>query len=260
MALLFIDTSTENCSAVVWSASGTFARQSDLAQSHAKQLLSFIDSLLQEAKIERHALTAIVVTNGPGSFTGIRIGLSSVQGLAFGLACPVITVPSLMCLAASALARSEGKIILPALDARMSELYWAGYQFKANQLIQVAAPQVTAQASFYQTLAEQFDEEPASLIGLGSGWQVMQSTASGREYTSLTVSFSDNAKLFAGDILALFRYLNLLTREGVNLERLDELNHLGLHCYHRPDQIQALYLRNEVAWEKRVRIRQTSLN
>jgi tRNA threonylcarbamoyladenosine biosynthesis protein TsaB len=119
--LLAIDTATEACS-VALSATGDaiLERFQIESRGHSNLILTMAEDVLLEAGVFRHDLDAIAVDNGPGSFTGIRIGLGVAQGLALALDLPLIAVSSLMALAEG----SGANAALAAIDARMGEVYW----------------------------------------------------------------------------------------------------------------------------------------
>jgi tRNA threonylcarbamoyladenosine biosynthesis protein TsaB len=103
--------------------------------THSERLLPAISWLLQEAGIDFPELSGIAVTVGPGSFTGLRIGLASAKGLALASSLPLVGVPTL-----EAMARNLPFCrypICPLLNARKGEVYWALYQFEGEELIQV---------------------------------------------------------------------------------------------------------------------------
>lgn len=140
MILLAIDTATECCSAALWIDGKLTHRSTIQPRLHAELILPFVDVLLTDANISKSELQGIVVGQGPGAFTGVRIGVAVAQGLALALDIPVVPVSNLQTLAFSAykkLNTNEKKIILVATDARMNEVYWAKYlcQYKNIQLL-----------------------------------------------------------------------------------------------------------------------------
>ena len=126
MKLLAIETSTEACSAAI-SINDACAYRYELApRKHSKLILPMIDSLLSEADIKINALDCICFSHGPGAFTGVRIGISVAQGLAYPHDIPVIGVSSLKTLAQQF--SKENDHIATAIDARMNEIYWGLYK------------------------------------------------------------------------------------------------------------------------------------
>lgn len=130
--ILNIETSAERCSValsnegqVVWHA------EEETPMKHAERLAPYVSRALDDATRREMRLDAVAVSIGPGSYTGLRIGLSLTKGLCYGLDIPLITVPTLELLAVSAMFRNmdaEGdEIYVPMLDARRMEVYTATY-------------------------------------------------------------------------------------------------------------------------------------
>ncbi len=121
--ILSIETSTPVCSVAVH-ADGDLVSLSELNQTgaHAERLMLLVEEVLEKGKAAFHELDAIAVSEGPGSYTGLRIGVSSAKGLAFGLGKPLIGVNTLQALA-SAVVLEEGELVVPVLDARRMEVY-----------------------------------------------------------------------------------------------------------------------------------------
>jgi len=164
MKLLAIDTATEACSVALAGVGYTILERYVVdPKGHSNLVLAMVDSLLSEAGIARDDLDAIGVDIGPGSFTGVRIGVGIAQGLSFGLKLPLIGVSSLTVLAEGL--ESKANAVLSAIDARMGEVYWGrlirdresreGWAWKSE-------PSVT-RPSLVPRL--EVDE-----IGVGSGW------------------------------------------------------------------------------------------
>jgi tRNA threonylcarbamoyladenosine biosynthesis protein TsaB len=123
--ILNIETSTKNCSVSIAKGGKTIICKeiAEEGYSHAERLHVFIESSLKEAGIVYKDLSAIAVSQGPGSYTGLRIGISAAKGLCFALDIPLIAVDTLKVLASQA-SISEG-LIVPMIDARRMEVYSA---------------------------------------------------------------------------------------------------------------------------------------
>jgi tRNA threonylcarbamoyladenosine biosynthesis protein TsaB len=125
--ILNIETATTQCS-VALAKHGVVMSSKELNEgySHAENLHVFIDEVLKQAGIEPKQLNAVAVGSGPGSYTGLRIGVSAAKGLAFSLQIPLIAVNTLKIMTAS-IQRDEKHLYCPMLDARRMEVYCAIY-------------------------------------------------------------------------------------------------------------------------------------
>lgn len=123
--ILNIETSTTNCSVAI-SVNGervVLKEDNSSSYSHAERLHIYIDEALDSAQISRNELHAVAVSKGPGSYTGLRIGVSAAKGLCYALDIPLISVPTLEALARKV--ELEKGYIVAMLDARRSEVYSA---------------------------------------------------------------------------------------------------------------------------------------
>ncbi|MGN7810607.1 tRNA (adenosine(37)-N6)-threonylcarbamoyltransferase complex dimerization subunit type 1 TsaB [Flavobacterium sp. 22076] len=121
--ILNIETATKNCSVSI-AKNGETILCKEIAEegySHAEKLHVFIEEAIAESGVSIQDLNAVAVSQGPGSYTGLRIGVSAAKGLCYALNIPLIAVDTLQTLASKAKI-SEGKII-PMLDARRMEVY-----------------------------------------------------------------------------------------------------------------------------------------
>ena len=140
MALILnIETATKNCS-VSLSDEGKTIICKELAEqnfSHAEKLHLFIGEVLAENNFKFSDLKAVAVSQGPGSYTGLRIGVSSAKGLCYALNIPLIAIDTLQLLAKQI--QIENGIILPMIDARRMEVFTAFYDKNFNQIRNVQA-------------------------------------------------------------------------------------------------------------------------
>ena len=137
--ILNIETATKNCS-VALAKDGKTIICKEIAQegySHAELLHVFIEEIIQEAGIDFKELNAIAVSKGPGSYTGLRIGVSAAKGLSYALDIPLISVDTLKVLA-SQVNISEG-LIIPMIDARRMEVYSAIFTPNHEKIREVQA-------------------------------------------------------------------------------------------------------------------------
>lgn len=155
MALILnIETATKNCSVSIAENGKTIVLKelNDGNYSHAEKLHEFIRYAVDEAGIELAAINAIAVSQGPGSYTGLRIGISAAKGLCFALNIPLIAVRTLESLALSYSITEGFKI--PLLDARRMEVYSAVFNAK-NETIRAVKAEIIASDSFQEYLADQ---------------------------------------------------------------------------------------------------------
>lgn len=124
MKLLALDTSTELCSVALRLDGDVLVREELAGQRHSELLLPMVHELLAEAGLDLKALDGIAFGEGPGSFTGLRIGCGVAQGLAFGAGLPVAGVCTLLALAEA----SGASRVIACLDARMGEVYHGVYE------------------------------------------------------------------------------------------------------------------------------------
>jgi tRNA threonylcarbamoyladenosine biosynthesis protein TsaB len=163
--LLALETATTACSAALYIDGEIRERHALAARQHAALILPMVDSLLAEAQLPVKRLDAVAFGRGPGSFTGVRIASSVVQGLAYGADLPVIAVSTLAALAQGAMRETGTARVLAALDARMSEVYWGVYQ-------QDSAGRAVLQGAEYACPPERVPAPgPGDWVGAGSGWK-----------------------------------------------------------------------------------------
>ena len=122
--ILSIETSTDVCSVAIHKQGRLVAdRQSLEAYSHAEKLAPMIDEILVDNNIKRGELTAVAVSAGPGSYTGLRIGTSTAKGLCYALEIPLITISTLESMLEGIEHGNENHLLCPMLDARRMEVY-----------------------------------------------------------------------------------------------------------------------------------------
>ncbi len=142
MALILnIETSTEVCSVTI-SKNGEllYLKETLEGLSHSELLTVFIEELLAENAFKLNDLDAIAVSKGPGSYTGLRIGVSVAKGLCYGLGIPLIAVNSLETMGIIAALNSNEKMLFcPMIDARRMEVYTALYNSKGEEIKPVSA-------------------------------------------------------------------------------------------------------------------------
>ncbi|WP_371185441.1 tRNA (adenosine(37)-N6)-threonylcarbamoyltransferase complex dimerization subunit type 1 TsaB [Thalassotalea maritima] len=228
MNLLAIDASTEACSVAI-SFNGKQYEKFELApQSHSLLLLPMIDALLAEANCTLADMQGLVFGRGPGSFTGVRIGIGVAQGLAFAANLKVVGVSTLQTMAQQAYDKDGSALVLSAIDARMAEAYVGVYQADEHGLMQPLMEEaVMPPASISDHIAEAVKGH--SLAGVGSAWQ-----AYGDTLKALAEPHIDEALQFprASAMLKLGASM-FANGEGVDAEHA-----------------QPVYVRDTVTWKK----------
>jgi tRNA threonylcarbamoyladenosine biosynthesis protein TsaB len=144
MALILnIETTTTNCSVALSKGAELLClkEEADQGYSHGEKLHVFIDQVLKQVGASVSDLDAIAVSQGPGSYTGLRIGVSAAKGLCYALNRPLISVPTLEVLAMQV--QTDGSTIIPMLDARRLEVYSAVYSCDFRLLRDIKAEVLT---------------------------------------------------------------------------------------------------------------------
>lgn len=178
MRLLAIDTATERCSVALSLDGRVIERVSEQPRGHADLVLPMVESVLEEAGVKLAELDGIAYGRGPGAFTGVRIAVGVVQGLAFGARLKTVGVSNLAAVAQQ-VAR-PGDRILVCMDARMEQVYWSSFaREQGSDLVtplepeRVDAPDAVADGD-YTTLAGTGFRAYASLKSrLGAGGRLV---------------------------------------------------------------------------------------
>ena len=214
---------------------------------HAQTLLPLVDSVIRQAGLTRADIGLVAFGQGPGAFTGIRLGCSVAQGMALALGIPVVAVNSLQAVA-TAFDRPSA-LTLVALDARMQEVYFAAYGPSGIELQSPVLLSATDVPRFIEPRLPYWQRaigvyEPAVLVG--EGWQVVQATVQTTAPTTAPTNWLDTMALTAMDDQARphAREIGLVAqtrwRAGQTL---------------LPEQALPLYLRDKVAFTTEERAR-----
>ncbi len=180
MALILnIDTALESASVCISQNGSTISLQKNNDQKdHAAWIHTAIDRLLKDASYKIKQMEAVAVTIGPGSYTGLRVGLSTAKGLCFALNIPLITCNTLKVMALSAEQVPE-EYICPMIDARRMEVYTAIFDRKGKEILQSVA-MIIGEDSFSQLLKDR------SACFFGNGSRKFQSV-----YKNINATFRD---------------------------------------------------------------------
>jgi tRNA threonylcarbamoyladenosine biosynthesis protein TsaB len=163
-SILAIETATDACSAALAVGDTVLERYALAPRQHAALILPMIESLLVESGLTLAQLDAIAFGRGPGSFTGVRIAASVVQGIAFAAQRPVVPVSTLAALALGARRETGSPAVLAALDARKDEVYWGAYVGSGAGEMQLQGDEVVCSpAAVTRPVAGDW-------VAAGSGW------------------------------------------------------------------------------------------
>ena len=229
MKLLALDTSTEACSVALQYHDQILTVDEVCPQQHSKRILPMVQQLLNESGLSLKQLDGIVFGRGPGSFTGVRIGVGVSQGLAFGADLPVFGVSTLQAMAQAAVRLHQATQVVAAIDARMAEVYLAMYQRDPNGLMQAVGPELA--------------RKPADLPALsmsGDTWAVG---------TGL-VTYRDAFLQWAEG-----QTVSLQISEQIVLPSAQDMLTLAAPAWHQQQFVSAelaepVYVRDEVTWQK----------
>jgi len=140
MKCLLIDTSNKPLSVAVMQDDNVLSEiNSNIKQNHSTQLMPAIQQVIGESQIAKEDIDAIIVAQGPGSYTGLRIGVTVAKTLAYALNAELYGVSSLKALAATV--QDDKRLIVPIFDARREAVYTGIYEYKANNLVKVKEDQ-----------------------------------------------------------------------------------------------------------------------
>lgn len=180
--LLHLETSTKTCSVAISNEGKliTLKEVEDENYSHAEKLNGFITDALEEANLTLKELSGVVVTSGPGSYTGLRIGVSTAKGLAYALEIPLIAVDALAGLAFQAIQKhKQASFVLAAIDARRMEIFSAIYN-RSFELVKPISADIVDEHSY-----SSYEE----LLCVGNGVQKLQELWKDR-----SIQFDDSIK------------------------------------------------------------------
>jgi tRNA threonylcarbamoyladenosine biosynthesis protein TsaB len=149
--ILCLETATDLCSVALCDENGVISlRESRESKSHATLLTVFIEEILRDAGIGASGLDAVAVSKGPGSYTGLRIGVSVAKGIAFSVSIPLIALETTESMVHGLLSgraghnqKDDNTLFCPMLDARRMEIYYAIYDSRGNNVKGISAEIIT---------------------------------------------------------------------------------------------------------------------
>lgn len=226
MRILAIDTATEACSVALWDNGTLFAHFEECPREHTQRILPLVKEILHQGNSTLTELDALAFGRGPGSFTGVRIGIGIAQGLALGADLPMIGVSTLATMAQGAWRMTGATRVLAAIDARMGEVYWAEYTRDEQG---VWHGEETESVLKPDAVAERLKQLSGEWATVGTGWPAWPEMA---KDSGLTLTDGQVLLPHAEDMLPIACQL-LEAGKTVAVEHAEPV-----------------YLRNEVAWKK----------
>ncbi|WP_446471288.1 tRNA (adenosine(37)-N6)-threonylcarbamoyltransferase complex dimerization subunit type 1 TsaB [Xenorhabdus stockiae] len=223
--ILAIDTATEACSVALWN-DGLIEAQFEISpREHTQRILPMVEAVLSKGGIKLQQLDALAFGRGPGSFTGVRIGVGIAQGLALGAELPMIGVSSLKTMAQGVFRLKNISNVLVAIDARMGEVYWVQYTRDEQGIWSGDETESVLKPEQVQAIMSNLTGEWAIA---GTGWEAYPQLLE----SHLTLIPGDMALPHAEDMLPL----------AVQMWKEGEATAVEL--------AEPVYLRNEVTWKK----------
>lgn len=222
--ILAVDTSTENCSVALQVGDDIISFCEMAPREHTTKILPMVERVLAQAGLTLNQLDALAFGRGPGSFTGVRIGVGVAQGLAFGADLPLLGISTLAAMAQQSYRKCQSTQVLSAIDARMNEIYVGGFLRLENGDWKTQEPEVVIPPE---------NLNPVHKKGVwsiaGTGWQTYPDLAS-----QLKLNVQDTGVLYpeSQDMLILAQHA-FIRGEGVQAQ-----------------DAQPVYLRDTVAWKK----------
>lgn len=226
--ILCVDTSTEACSVAVLKQNGSEQVIIDkfmlAPREHTTKILPTVESILADAELTVSDLDVVAYGRGPGSFTGVRIGISIAQGLAFGIEKPMVGVSTLQAMAQQAYNNNQVTDVYTAIDARMGEIYFAHYQLDA-ELMTLVDQEVVIKPDDLVALKLIVNENSALV---GTGWQAYP----------VLLEYFNNAQLLDIEFPSskyMLQQVVFDVKQGLTVE---------------PELAAPVYLRDKVTWKK----------
>ncbi|HVV69292.1 MAG TPA: tRNA (adenosine(37)-N6)-threonylcarbamoyltransferase complex dimerization subunit type 1 TsaB [Gammaproteobacteria bacterium] len=222
MKLLAFDTSTEACSAALFLDGSVTELFEITPRQQSRRILTMIEQLLSVADVHLSQLDAVAFTNGPGSFTGIRLAASVAQGLALGADLPVIPVSTLTAMAQGAYRDFQAKNVLVAMDGHSGEIYWGVYKWHEQSMHSVISEQRC-------NPAEVPIPEKCDYLGVGNGWEIYAEVLNQR--------------------IPGIKSIKTLHPQAIDVAKLAEIA-FSRGCFVLPEAVVPYYLHQADTWKK----------
>ncbi|MFT6389303.1 MAG: tRNA threonylcarbamoyladenosine biosynthesis protein TsaB [Cellvibrionaceae bacterium] len=247
--ILAIDTSTDACSVALMIDENTVVESSVIApREHTQRILPMVAGLLKQQDVKLKDIDALGFGCGPGSFTGLRICISVAQGLGYGADIPLIPISNLYAMAQGVLRLSleqglgiqtdeSDAVIIPIFDARMNEVYWSAYRVvkESNSLYLTAVlpESVCSPVDCHNAI---LGIASSCIYPAGSGWEYEPLIH--QELSQNKLSLTSRPIYSSAVDIAQLAWKDYLADKTIN-----------------PIAVEPTYLRNEISWKKRARVR-----
>jgi tRNA threonylcarbamoyladenosine biosynthesis protein TsaB len=233
--LLAIDTTTEICSVAVQTTLGKITEASHSQSTHHSQaILPLIEQILKKAQLTLKQVEYILVTVGPGSFTGVRAGIATAQGLAYGLNIPIIPFGSLDLVALGMPHTGQVQVVM---DARMQQFYAASFKWEGDdKFVNIQPPCLCTETELLEHLSIYEPSGHANIALVGTGIALIQDKLHSLPY----IHINTNKTLNYPQAKNLIDYLN-------KPALISDLSPLAIKAM----SLSPLYIRNEVATPKK---------
>lgn len=221
--ILALDTATEACSVALFHQGNVTFLDELSPRTHTQRILPMVDELLSQAGMSIRDVDVLAFGRGPGSFTGVRVGVGIAQGLALGAELPVVPVSNLLAMAENAYQQLGADNVIALIDARMNEVYFAQFKRQNGQWQEIVAEQVCSP----EKAIGQFQIEQDVWV-VGTGWAAYAQF----EQANLAVKISEIT-------LPSAQYMLPFAIQAIEQDQLESAL-----------EIEPVYLRNEVTWQK----------
>ena len=225
--ILAIETATEACSAALAIGDNIITRFVIAPREHTKLILSMMDDVLKDAGVKLAQVDAIAFSRGPGAFTGVRIATGVAHGVSLAIDKPLLPISTLAAIAQQMHEEQGADCCLPAIDARMREVYWGKYLLKNGLMVLQHEEAVNKPDVLQATCIYLIEAEKSEWFVAGSGWD---------EYTEqLNIEALSTVKKI-DNILPSAKYIARLAVEDWKQGKTVAV-----------EQAQPIYLRDKVA-------------
>jgi len=231
--ILAIETSSDICSVSLFSDGKVYNYHQSIPRQHARKVLSIVQDLLEAASLSLEDIDAYVYGQGPGSFTGVRIASGFVQGFSLAHQKPVYGVSTLTALCMAIADVNPGDLILPAIDARMHQVYWQPHKINIQGIPEpLEAPVVS------DPQAITLSDADTNGIACGSGWQY-QDQMEDRLVSSVS-----------------FHHLNTITDDDIQPSANQMINWVlkVKPKASEPGNVLPVYVRDKVTWDQKPKV------